>query len=723
MSAPEPAASAPPATAPESAMHPESTIHRPLFLELRCEELPARFVRIAETGVRDAVLNLLSGVERGAVRTWATPRRIAVAIDGLAPQRPEEITLVTGPPEAAAFRDGKPTPAAVGFARGKGVPVEELSIEDTPKGRVIAARVKSGGERVVDLLAQGLPSALLGVGFVHTMTWGPARWARPIHGLVVLYGGAPITTELAGITSGQTTLGHRLAPGPLTLAGAETYSAQMAQHYVIADRAEREAEVRRQLAEHAAALGLRVGQLELVNEVTDLVEWPQVVRCSFDAALLELPPRLLVESMSVHQRVFPLFDGDTLTHRFLAVSNHPAANSDPECAATIAAGNTKVLGARFHDARFFYAEDRKRSLAQHGEKLARMQWIRGGGTVADKSARVSAIAAAIAPALGADRGAASQAGAWAKADLATQMVGEFPELQGHVGRLLAGFDGAEDDVCRAIEEHYLPRFSGDGLPLTATGRAVAMADRLDTLAHTFALGLKPKGSADPLGLRRAAGGLVALLLQSGLRIELPQLFRQAAEASHEAALGAALSAEGAAPARPAVRLSDEALAELVGFVLDRARASLAERYATDLVNAVFATHDHDLVALASRCEAMKALAAAPAFEALKTTFKRVMNITKDHVGTHFYAEALTEPAERDLAAAFIGVRDTARKAAEAGAYAEALEALVSLRAPVDRFFDDVLVMSPDAAVRDSRLGLLAGIALEFRRIADLKHLS
>ena len=717
MSAPKPDAAAPSTAAPEATMHPS------LFIELRCEELPARFVRIAEIGVRDAILNLLSGVERGAVRTWATPRRIAVSIEGLAPRRPEEVTLVTGPPAAAAYRDGKPTPAAVGFARGKGVPVEELTLEDTPKGKVIAARVKSGGERVVDLLAQGLPSAILGVSFVHTMTWGPARWARPIHGLVAIFDGSPIEIELAGVTSGTSTLGHRLTPGPIELSGAAAYSAQLAAHHVIVDRAEREAEVRRQLAGHAADMGLRVGQLDLVDEVTDLVEWPQVVRCSFDSALLHLPPRLLVESMSVHQRVFPLFDGDSLTHHFLAVSNHPYANTDPECAATIAAGNTKVLGARFHDARFFYAEDRKRSLADHGQKLSRMQWIRGGGTVADKAVRVGAIAAAIAPALGADAEAAGQAGAWSKADLGTQMVGEFPELQGHVGRLLATFDGAERSVCDAIEEHYLPRFSGDALPASAAGRAVAMADRLDTLAHTFALGLKPKGSADPLGLRRAAGGLVALLIQSGLRVELPALVRQSQSASHEVAIGAQLGAAPGAAAKPEVRLHDQALADLVGFVLDRARAALSEKYATDVVNAVFATRDHDIVALASRCDAMTTLSADPAFDALKTTFKRVMNITKDHVSTQFLVENLSEPAELALAVAFAGVRDTARRAAESGAYADALQALVSLRAPVDRFFDDVLVMSPDAAVRESRLGLLAGIALEFRRIADFKHLS
>ncbi|MFM2247254.1 MAG: hypothetical protein RL071_3328 [Pseudomonadota bacterium] len=690
-------------------------MHPTLFIELRCEELPARFVRLAEAGLRDAVLQLLSGVAHGAVRTWATPRRVALAIEDLAPARPEELSVVTGPAEAASYRDGKPTPAAIGFAKGKGVPVEELILVDSPKGRVIAAQVRSGGQRVVDLLAQGLGDAILGIPFVHTMTWGPARWARPIHGLVALYGADLVPATVAGIAAGRETLGHRLRPGPITIAGAETYADLLAAHFVIADRAAREAAIRAQLDATAAGLGLKVGELDLIDEVVDLVEWPQVVACAFDQSLLHLPPRLLVESMGVHQRVFPLFDGDTLSHRFLAVSNHPFADTDPDCAATIAAGNAKVLGARFHDARFFYAEDRKKTLAVHGEKLARMQWIRGGGTMADKGARVGAIAEDLAPRLGATGASAARAGGLSKADLATQMVGEFPELQGHVGRLLAAFDGETAEISLAIEEHYLPRFSGDQLPTSTLGLSVALADRLDTLTRTFALGLKPKGSADPLGLRRAAGGLVTLLLHAGLRVELPGMLRGADGAGASASAGL-----GGAPVSP---LSDEQLAELVGFVMDRARAALTEPHATDVVNAVFASRDHDVVALAARCAAMSALAADPAFDALKTTFKRVMNITKDHATTAYAPGALIEPAEVALVAAFDGARETARACAEASDYAGALRALTALRGPVDHFFEAVLVMAPEPELRDARLGLLSAIALEFRRIADFKHLN
>ena len=689
-------------------------MHPTLFIELRCEELPARFVRIAEQGLRDAVLALLSGVSHGDVRTWATPRRIALAIEDLAPARPEEKALVTGPAEAAAWRDGKPTPAALGFAKGKGVDVSELVVVDSPKGRVIAAHVRSGGERVTDLLAAGLGDAILGISFVHTMTWGPARWARPIHGLVALYGDTLIPASVAGIAAGRETLGHRLSPGPIPLTGASTYDEQLRAHHVIADRSAREAAIRAQLHATAASMGLRVGELNLVDEVVDLVEWPQVVACAFDASLLHLPPRLLIESMGVHQRVFPLFDGDTLSHRFLAVSNHPEANRDADCAATIAAGNAKVLGARFHDARFFYAEDRKRPLAAHGEKLTRMQWIRGGGTMADKAARVSAIAEVIASRIGADPHASARAGGVCKSDLATQMVGEFPELQGHVGRLLSAFDGEAPAVSVAIEEHYLPRFAGDTLPTTAVGRAVALADRLDTLTRTFALGLKPKGSADPLGLRRAAGAVVSLLLQVQLRSELAPLVRAVDEAS-------ATIATLAGAASP--RLVDDQVAELVGFILDRARATLSEHHATDLVNAVFASRDHDVVALAARCAAMSGLAADPAFDALKTTFKRVMNITKDHATTTYDEGALVEPAERTLHTAFLVARAAARACADAGDFAGALHALVALRAPVDTFFDAVLVMAPEPELREARLSLLSAIALEFRRIADFKHLN
>jgi len=674
-----------------------------LFIEIRCEELPARFVERAIKGLGKAVKDLLKGIDHGAISTWATPRRIAVSVADVVAGKPVEEKLVTGPPARAAFRDGKPTKAAMGFARGRGVSVDDLEVVEGPRGEVVAARVRTGGEQTVDLVASGLEAAVLGIDFPKTMRWSNGKWARPIHGVIALYNGLVIDCTVAAIASSNTTTGHRLTPGPITVTGSADYVSGLLAHHVMADRAGRRTEIEAQLARASAALGAEVGSVELVNEVVDLVEWPSVVTAEFEAELLELPPRLLVESMGVHQRVFPLFIDNALTNRFLVITNHPYAAGDPDCASTIAKGNTKVLAARFHDAKFFYAEDRKQTLAVHGAELTGMQWIRKAGTMAEKAERLSTVARDLAGLTGAQAELAGRAGALAKADLATQMVGEFPELQGHVGRLLAGLDGEPDGVPMAIEEHYLPRFSGDSLPTTAAGVATALADRLDTLVHCFRLGLKPKGSADPLGLRRAAGGLVVLVLGAGLRTHLPAL----------------LDKGGASELVNADR------SELVSFVMARARAQYIQRYATDLVDAVLATGDLDLVSLEARCAAMSDLAGEPEYDALKQTFKRVANITKDLApdAVTYDASTLSEASEIALHEAFVAVRHGARERAAAADYAGALADLRGLKPMVDRFFDEVMVMVDDDALRAARQGLLNAIAGAFRQVADFKHLS
>ncbi len=668
-----------------------------LFVAVRCEELPARFVEMAVAGLEKGLLDLLRGVERGAVRRWATPRRIAVAVE-VAEGRPAEEKLVTGPPEAAAFRDGQPTRAALGFARGRGVDVADLEIVETPKGRVVAARVRTGGERTVELVAAGLERAVLGIPFPKTMRWGDHRiaWARPIHGLVALYDGAVIPARIAHVEAGARTLGHRLSPGPFEVRDAASWVEGLRAHHVEPDREARRARILADLRREAAALGASVeAHLDLVDEVVDLVEWPVVVRATFDEALLELPPRLLVEAMKLHQRTFPLEADGRLLSSFLVVTNHPAAG-EPEVAATIARGNARVVAARFDDARFFYAEDRKLPLAEHARGLADMRWIRKGGTMADKAERIAALARALAPLLGADPDHAETAGRLAKADLCTQMVGEFPELQGHVGRLLAEREGLPGAVALAIEEHYLPRFSGDALPTTPEGRAVALADRVDTLAGCFAQGLKPKGSADPLGLRRAAHGLALLVVDAGLRLDLAELLGM-----------------GAFEVGP----------DLVDFCLTRFRAQQLERHPTDVVDAVLATGDRDLTALASRVEAMAELARSPEYAAIKTTFKRVMGLTKDHADPGFDPAALAEPAERALAAELERVAGEARALAEALDHRGALARLATLRPAVDRLFDEVFVMADDPEVRRNRLGLLRAVADAFRAIADFTVLS
>ncbi len=310
--------------------------------------------------------------------------------------------------------------------------------------------------------------------------------------------------SIAGVASSRETQGHRLAPSPIPVTGGDAYEAALHAHFVLANREARRAEILAQLHQAAANLGATVGALSLVDEVVDLVEWPSVIPAVFDADLLKLPSRLLVESMSVHQRVFPLFAGGVLLNRFLVVTNHPFVAEDAEAADIVARGNTKVLASRFYDARFFYAEDRKKTLAEHGQGLHKMRWIRDGGTMADKQDRVRQLASALAPRFGADPARAARAGALCKSDLTSQMVGEFPELQGHVGRLLAAHDGEDATVAQAIEEHYLPRFSGDALPACPEGSTVAITDRLDSLVGCFSRGLRPKASADP-GPAAAAG--------------------------------------------------------------------------------------------------------------------------------------------------------------------------------------------------------------------------
>ena len=670
-----------------------------LFIEIRCEELPARFVAPTAATLARRIEGLLKGIEHGAVRTWATPRRLAVAIADVAAGRPVEEKLVTGPPLRAAQRDGEWTKGAQGFARGKGITVDELEIVDGPRGEVIAARVRTGGERTTDLIAGGLESAVLGIDFDRSMRWGAgrARWARPVRGVVARYAGESIACSVAGIESGDTTEGHRLSPGPFPVTTADRWLEDCRAHHVLCERDERRAVITAQLNDAAAALGAEVGAWNLLDEVVDLVEWPVVVTATFAEELLDLPSRLLVESMSVHQRTFPLFVDGALTHRFLVVTNHPPAATDPDSAALIAAGNTKVLAARFTDAKFFYAEDRKQRLETHGAGLARMRWIRKAGTMEDKASRIAGLSRTLAPLFGADPARAERAGALAKADLCTQMVGEFPKLQGHVGRLLAGFDGEDATAALAIEEHYLPRYSGDQLPTTAEGTTVAVADRLDTLVGCFTRGLKPKGSADPLGLRRAAGGVVDLLVHSGVNLPLPDL----------------LTTAGA---------GDEAGA-LAEFALARFRARQMESHATDVIDAVLATGLQDVVALAARVQALDERARTEAFVPVRTTFKRLMNIAGKHDAAVYDANALEEPAEQALHAAFVEVRDGAREAAEAGRYGAALDALGGLRVQVDRLFDEVMVMAEDATVRANRLGLLRSIADEFGRIADFSQLS
>ncbi len=677
-----------------------------LFIEIFCEELPAFWGSPARQVLAKNVAKLLKGVPYGRVRSWHSTRRMAVAIDDVALARPKVEKVVTGPPWAVAFRDGAFTKAAQGFARGRGVTVDELYQHDGPRGPVVAVQICEGGEPTVDAIAAGLEQAILSVPFKKTLRWGarPERWARPIHAVCAVLGGERIATTVAGLETVNTAQGHRYHREPFAVASAEGWLEDLRANYVLADPAERKQAIVEGLHAAAAERGVVIEpDPELLGEVCDLVEWPVAVAGSLPQHLMHLPPRLLVESMRVHQRIFDTRTADgELSPVFITVSNNPHGD-----AAIISEGNTRVLTARFEDARFFYDEDRKLRLEEHGADLERMRWVRRLGTMADKVERIAALGQKLAELTGAEVAQVRRAGELCKADLCTHMVGEFPELQGHVGMLYARHGGEPEAVAVAIEEHYLPRFSGDDLPQTRAGRALALADRLDTLAGCYAIGLVPRGSADPQGLRRAANGVITILRDMGTPVDLSWLAEQALE-----------------PFMPlASKSMDELRADLQVWFRARLRAQLLEDHSTEVVDAVLEAGGDCAVRYSMRTQALASVAATPEFAPLRQSFKRVRGVLKGHDDASYDPGLLAEPAELALHQAREDVAGRVGALVAQLDYATALAVMSELRVPVDTLFDEVMVMHEDPVVRSNRLGLVRSVAELFRSVADFTKLS
>jgi glycyl-tRNA synthetase beta chain len=683
-----------------------------LLVEVRFEELPVSYIRGAAAALEKGVTGLLEGVPHGDTRVFSTPRRIAVAVADVELGRPREEQLQTGPTVSIAKKDGEWTKAAEGFARGKGLSPDDLEIVEGPKGPVIAARVQTGGETTVELVAAGLEGVVLGVSAPKSMRWGneTTRWARPLHGVLAVFDGVRIATSVAGIETTDTVVGHRrstVEPAPVT--DTASYLSSLRESWVEPDRDIRRAAIVAGLAAKAEALGVEVGGNEaLVDEVTDLVEWPVFVATSFDASLLDLPPKLLEESMQVHQRTFSTWKDGKLSHHVLVVSNNPEGDEQ-----TIAEGNARVLAARFHDAQFFLQEDRKKGLESFREGLARMRWVRGLGTMADKQTRVELLAGELAPHFGADEMATLRAGTLCKLDLVSGMVGEFPKLQGHMGRLYAEHAGEPDSVSLAIEEHYLPRHAADRVPASPEARALALADRLDTLAGCFGIGMVPTGSADPQGLRRAANGVLSLVLHEGTAVSLRTLF------------AAALSGytEGQTPLE-IKRPKAEVLGHLQEFTLGRLKATLhAAGHRTDLVEAVVAAGGDDPVQIRARVEALGRLSESGEFSDLMTAFKRVLNISKDHTDPSYDPGTFLEEEERALEDGVVGA-ETALQTCLANLDIDgALVLMQGLRPRVDAYFDKVLVMAEEPELRAARLGLLCRTSQLFLTVADFRRIS
>ena len=675
-----------------------------LFIEIGCEELPARFVVSTMEGFAASMTKLLGPLTTTAPRAWATPRRIAVAFGDVQAETPRVEKLVTGPPVAAAFEDGVPGPAALAFAAKMGVSVDALQRVAGPKGEVVAALRMEGGECLVDLVAAGLEAAILGIPFRKTMRWGKRReqFPRPIQYVCAVLDGALVPASVCGQPTVASSVGHWLwFPEPFAVVSAAQWEQTLLERDVVADVATRRARLVRLLGERSADLGAELNLDEaLVDEVTNLVEKPTVIVGEFDAALLSLPPRLLVESMKVNQRYFPLYRDGALTNQFLVATNNPHGD-----AALIARGNARVLAARFHDAKFFFGEDAKKPLVEHGKRLSGMLWLRevkgADGralTMLQRQAIVAEAGVGLAGLCGADADRTRQAGLLCKSDLPTLMVGEFPELQGHVGRkLLEDVEHINARVALAVEEHYHPRFAGDSIPTSAEGSALSLAERLTLLDAAFAAGHAPKGGGDALALRRAAGGVVAVVL-GGMgtlsSASVPELFSAAGVAGSE---------------------------ELTEFVLARLKALLGgEGVPTDVVEAVAATGSTGIGDIAARARAFGQLAEGGQMAAIRVTFRRVAGLVKQNPGEGGPLQELDAAA---LEAVGRALRDAVVAIPASGRVDERLASLVGLRPLVDAYFDGVMVMAEEPTLRAARLGLLRGIVARFSTLADFSRLS
>lgn len=686
------------------------------LVEIGTEELPPKALRSLMEAFGEKLTAAVddAGLARGEALVYASPRRLAVCIGDLQRRQDDRSIEQKGPPLKIAFDDDdKPTPAALAFAKKCGVAVSALGREKTEKGEWLSFSSVEPGLTAAELMPNLIEQALAALPIPRRMRWGDndTEFVRPVHWVVMLHGGDCIRAPVMGVESGDESRGHRFhCAGPVKIASSAVYLDTLENEgFVIADFSRRRELVRSGVDAAAATVGGKVVDGEsLYDEVAALVEWPVPVLGSFDESFLQLPRDVVISTLTGHQRYFPVSDAKgNLLPKFITVAN--IESKDPD---QVRDGNERVIRPRLADATFFCETDRKKPLERRRETLREVVYQRGLGSLFDKSQRVAKLAMWLAKAIGADKDTALRAAELAKCDLLTGVVGEFPELQGTMGRYYALSDGELPEVAAAIGEQYLPRFAGDDLPESAVGQALAVADKIDTLAGVFSIGKKPSGKRDPFGLRRAALGVVRILVECGLDIDLQVLIDKAI----------ALQPESKLPA-------DEVSSDLYTFISDRLRRYFLDRdtgLATETFEAVMLRHPASLVDFDRRLAAVQTFARLDQAAGLAAANKRIANILRkagDPEGLVVDKKLLLEDAERALQNALDSARQKVSPMLETRAYAEALNELADLRDPVDRFFDDVLVMAEDEAVRNNRLALLSELRALFLHVADISRLS
>jgi glycyl-tRNA synthetase beta chain len=685
----------------------------PLLIELGTEELPVNALPGLAQAFFDGVLAALAkrgvAVERGDAKPLYSPRRLAVLLPGVATEQPEQASEVLGPYlNIALDANGAPTKALEGFAAKAGVDWASLAKTSDAKGERFVHRAVKPGARTAELLQGVLDDALAAMPIPKPMRWGAHSYgfARPLHWLVALLGEEVVAVEALGIRAGRQTRGHRFhAPQAITIAQPQDYVAALRDAYVLVDADARRARV---LAEVDAAAQRAGGNARItpdnLEQVNCLNEWPVAVLCAFEREFLQVPQEALIETMEANQKFFPVLDAQgQLTEHFIGIAN--IQSKDPT---EIRKGYERVIRPRFADAKFFFDEDLKQGLAAMGDGLKTVTYQAKLGSVADKVARVAALAGTLAAHVGADAAQAARAAQLAKNDLQSRMVNEFPELQGIAGRYYAQRAGEPDAVALAIDEAYRPRFAADDIAASPLGKVLAIAERLDTLAGGFAAGLKPTGNKDPFALRRNALGLARSIIESGFELDLPALLTAA---------NTALATKGV-QADPG---------ELYDFILDRLRGYFADRGVPAAhFNAVAELKPASLTDFGRRVEALGSFAQLPEAAALAAANKRIGNILKKAdiaIPAMEDAALLREPAELALAEAVEAAYAATGAALAQGDYVTVLTRMAALRAPVDAFFDAVMVNADDPAVRANRLALLQRLAQRLGSVAAIEHLS
>ncbi len=680
-----------------------------LIFEIGTEEIPAGFLARGMSALEERAKAKLEAARLvpASLRVLGTPRRLALCVAGLPDRQPDISEEVVGPPAQAAFdKEGKPTQAALGFAKKNGADPNALRRGEVPgkKGEYVLCTRLEKGRAAREVLPALLTELCAELPWPKSMRWGfgQTAFARPVHWLVALLGKETLPVAFAGITAGTQSRGHRfLAPGPVELDGSlEGYTSALRKAHVIVDPADRRRMIEAELSRVEKEQDVKIRpDGDLLDEVTNLVEYPVAVSGAFDARFLEVPEQVIVSAMRAHQKYFATEKSGKLAPSFVTIAG--MITKDPKL---VRAGNERVLAARLNDAKFFFQEDQKKKLEEWNERLKGVVFQAKLGTVHQKMERIKALATFIASRVGVDEKPTARAASLCKADLVSHMVGEFPDLQGVMGYHYALASGEDKTVARAIMEHYQPKSAGGQLPESAPGAVLALADRFDTLVGCFAAGLQPTGSADPYGLRRAALGILAILIARNWTPALSELVAQA---------------------KQPIPVTPQCLGDVKEFLRIRLRG-LAEGQGlpVDCVDAALAAGFDNVPDALARAQVLAQWSRRQDFAPLATAFKRVANILKGATGDRAPdPKVFTEEDERTLWTFFTKIEKQVGTHLEGKNYNGALEVLATLKEPVDRFFDKVLVMDKDERVRENRMAMLSRINATFNRIADFRQLA